>query len=38
MSQKRDCYEVLGLDRGATEDKKKKNYHNLNMKYYADRN
>ena len=38
MSQKRDCYEVLGLDRGATEDQVKKAYRKLAMKYHPDRN
>ncbi|HAL92475.1 MAG TPA: molecular chaperone DnaJ, partial [Verrucomicrobia bacterium] len=38
MSQKRDCYEVLGLARDASEDHIKKAYRKLAMKYHPDRN
>ncbi len=38
MSQKRDCYEVLGIARGASEDEVKKAYRKLAMKYHPDRN
>ncbi len=38
MSDKRDCYEVLGIDRKATEDQVKKAYRKLAMKYHPDRN
>ncbi len=35
---KRDYYEVLGLDRGASEDEIKKAYRRLAMKHHPDRN
>ena len=38
MSAKRDCYEVLGLARDASEDHIKKAYRKLAMKYHPDRN
>jgi len=38
MSQKRDCYDVLGLARDATESQIKKAYRKLAMKYHPDRN
>ncbi len=38
MSQKRDCYEVLGIARDASEDQVKKAYRKLAMKYHPDRN
>lgn len=38
MSQKRDCYEVLGLARDASEDDVKKAYRKSAMKYHPDRN
>ncbi|HOU22497.1 MAG TPA: DnaJ domain-containing protein, partial [Kiritimatiellia bacterium] len=34
MSQKRDCYDVLGLARDATENHIKKAYRKLAMKYH----
>ena len=38
MSTKRDCYEVLGIARDASEDQIKKAYRKLAMKYHPDRN
>ena len=38
MSTKRDCYEVLGIPRDASEDQIKKAYRKLAMKYHPDRN
>jgi molecular chaperone DnaJ len=38
MSKKRDCYEVLGIARDASEDQIKKAYRQLAMKYHPDRN
>ena len=35
---KRDYYEVLGVERGATEADLKKAYRRLAMKYHPDRN
>ena len=35
---KRDCYEVLGVERGADEGVVKKAYRRLAMKYHPDRN
>jgi len=36
--QKRDYYEVLGIDRNATEDQIKKAYRSIAIKYHPDRN
>jgi molecular chaperone DnaJ len=38
MSKNRDCYEVLGIARDASEDQVKKAYRKLAMKYHPDRN
>jgi len=38
MSSKRDYYDILGLQRGASKDDVKKAYRKLAMKYHPDRN
>jgi molecular chaperone DnaJ len=38
MSNKRDCYDVLGISKTASEDQVKKAYRKLAMKYHPDRN
>ena len=38
MSEKRDYYEILGINKNASADEIKKSYRKLAMQYHPDRN
>ena len=38
MAEKRDYYDILGVDKGASDEQIKKSYRKVAMKFHPDRN